>query len=248
LDLDPDSLTVANHIERELKLNSAALAEEYFYRSLPLCVIDAVFSIGVRYSGTRRVVARYCEYTKQERIRPGETLRPISEQESMSTFCDRPEQADPSMMAERVYGSRQRTSTKNGILKAEAAGRLVRTLRSRGIEYFQDVPRVVDSARFEADIRSIPGQGSGISFQYFWMLAGSENFIKPDKMVLRFLQSALSRPVAVREANPLMRGACAHLVGRYPQLSPRLFDHEVWKHQRALKPSSHEQATFEEKK
>jgi hypothetical protein len=151
-------------------------------------------------------------------------------------------------MAERVYGNRQRTSTKSGILKADAAWRFARTLRSYGIEYFQDVPRVADSAKFEADIRSIPGQGSGISLQYFWMLAGSEHFIKPDRMVLRFLQAAISRPVAIREANRLMQAACAQLVGRYPQLTPRMLDYEVWKYQRAVKPSRYPRSSGEEKK
>jgi hypothetical protein len=173
-------------------------------------------------------------------------LPATAQQESISSFCSRPEQADPETMAKHVYGSRQRTSTKNGILKADAAARFARILRSNGVDYFQDVPKVADSARFEADIRSIPGQGTGISLQYFWMLAGSEHFVKPDRMVLRFLQSALSRPVAVREATQLIRGACARLVVRFPQLTPRMLDHEVWKHQRTLKKSSQSQDSVED--
>lgn len=233
--LDSDAIAVASHAERVLPLDAAALGEEYFYQSLPLCVIDAVFSIGVKYSGTRNVVARYCKYTNQRRIRTGEALPPISEQEAVGAFCDRPEQIDPAAMAERVYGSRQRTSTKNGILKADAVARFAQCLRSHGVDYLQDVPRIADSARFETDIRAIPGQGSGISLQYFWMLAGSDQFVKPDRMVLRFLQSALSRVVTMREAGSLMRSACQHLSTKYSGLTPRLLDHEVWKHQRASK-------------
>ncbi|MBA3314340.1 MAG: hypothetical protein M3552_19225 [Planctomycetota bacterium] len=135
-------------------------------------------------------------------------------------------------MAAKAYGSRQRTSTKNGILKADAVGRFAHCLHAHGVDFFQDVPRVADSAQFEADIRAIPGQGSGISLQYFWMLAGSDDFIKPDRMVLRFPQSALSRSVAVREAGSLMRAACRQLAGKYPQLTPRILDHEAWKYQR----------------
>mgnify|MGYP003466554474 CR=1 FL=1 len=36
------------------------LGDEYFYASLPLCVIDAVYSIGVRYGSVRNVIRRYC--------------------------------------------------------------------------------------------------------------------------------------------------------------------------------------------
>jgi hypothetical protein len=232
MNAESDATAVAAHAERVLPLAAAVLGDEYYYQSLPLCVIDAVFSIGVRYAGTRRVVVRYCEFTRQRRIRTGRELPPPAEQETMSAFCDQPEQADPAAMAERVYGSRQRTSTKNGILKAEAAARFAGALRAHGVECFQDVPRVADSARFEADIRAIPGQGSGISLQYFWMLAGSDDFIKPDRMVLRFLQAALSRPVPVREAATLMRAGCRRLAAKYPALTPRLLDHEVWKYQR----------------
>jgi hypothetical protein len=164
--LDSDAMTVAAYAERVLPLAAASLGDEYYYQSLPLCVIDAVFSIGVRYSGTRQLVARYCEYTKQRRLRVGKDLPPTAEQEAVTTFCDRPEQADPSRMAERVYGNRQRTSTKNGILKVEATFRFAGALRSHGVEFLQDVPQIADSARCEADIRSIPGQGSGISLQY----------------------------------------------------------------------------------
>ena len=96
----------------------------------------------------------------------------------------------------------------------------------------QDVPRVAEDAKFEAEIRTIPGQRSGLSLQYFWMLTGSGHFIKPDRMVLRFLASALNRDVSAQEATKLLRAACQNLVERYQNMTPRLLDHEIWKHQR----------------
>ena len=42
-------------------LRKAKLGPEYSYPSLPLCVIDAVFSIGVRYVNARRAVTAWCE-------------------------------------------------------------------------------------------------------------------------------------------------------------------------------------------
>ncbi len=174
---DSDALVVAAYAEKMLRLDEAKLGEEYYYKSLPLCVIDAVFSIGVRYKGTQNVVDRYCKYTNQQRIRVGDELPAVSEQESISAFCARPEQGDPPLMAEGVYQSRQRTSSKNGILKTEAVQRFAQCLRSQGVEYLQDVPRVADSEQFKTDVQAIPGQRSGISLQYFWMLAGWEEFI-----------------------------------------------------------------------
>ena len=44
---------VANYCKRYLSLNNAVLGDEYYYQSLPLYIIDAVFSIGVKYDKLR---------------------------------------------------------------------------------------------------------------------------------------------------------------------------------------------------
>lgn len=223
---------ISSHSKLVLPLHSAHLSDEYRYQSLPLCVIDAVFSIGVKYDSTRRVVIRYCEYTKQQRIRSSAELPPLSKQESISSFCARPEQKDPDTMASSVYRNRQRTSARNGILKSDAALRFGEVLQRFGVEYLQDVRVVAESRTFTNDILSIPGQRSGISLQYFWMLAGSDEFIKPDRMVIRFLETALNRSVDLVEATELLRSTSQLLSSEYPNITPRLLDHEIWKYQR----------------
>lgn len=55
-----DSLCTA--CESVLDLSSASLSASYYYDSLPHCVIDAVFSIGVKYTSTQNVVKNYCTY------------------------------------------------------------------------------------------------------------------------------------------------------------------------------------------
>jgi hypothetical protein len=224
---------VVEHARTVLPLHAAALSDEYSYQSLPLCVLDAVFSINVKYSSTRNVVIRYCNQTSQRRIRSSIALPPQNEQESITSFCTRPEQADVARMAEQIYENRQRTSAKGGILKAEAALRFANVLRTFGVEYLQDVPLVANNVNFETAICSIPGQRSGISLQYFWMLTGSESFVKPDRMVIRFLESALAKTVSVTEAVDLLRDASSQLQTDFPGMNPRLLDHEVWKYQRA---------------
>jgi len=230
---EPSVSIVSEYAKTVLPLETATLSEAFRYQSLPLCVIDAVFSIGVKYDSTRRVVIRYCDHTSQRRIRSSTAQPPPEQQESMTTFCTRPEQSDVEQMAVQVYKNRQRTSTKAGILKAEAVLLFAQALRSFGIEYLQDVPQVADSNAFESVIRLIPGQRSGISLQYFWMLAGSEAFVKPDRMVIRFLESALGRPVGIAEAIGLLREASSQLNTDFPNMNPRLLDHEVWKYQRS---------------
>ncbi len=231
--MDHDVEVIAAHAERVLPLAIARLGDEYFYQSLPLCVIDAVYSIGVRYSGVQRVVARYCEWSGLRTFRTDRRSLPLThEQESIAVFCERAEQIGPAAMADAVFGNRQRTSPRAGVLKAEAVYRFASVLRAHRVHSFQDVPTAADDARLESDIRSIAGQGSGISLRYFWMLAGSDEFIKPDRMILRFLHSVLGQPVSPGEAQLLLKGAAQRLQARFPNITPRLLDHEVWKYQR----------------
>ena len=54
---------LAEACEEKLDLKNAKLSDEYFYPCLPLCIIDAVFSIGASYKKhTRPTVERYCRY------------------------------------------------------------------------------------------------------------------------------------------------------------------------------------------
>lgn len=150
-----------------------------------------MFSIGVR-----NVVARYCGHRRLPQYLKDRSVLPSpDQQETASGFCVFFEATGLDGMTRDVFKNRQRTSSKNGVLKAEATYRFVRTLRDHGTECLQDVPAAMACPEVEA-IRSIPGQRSGISLQYFWMLAGSDDLVKPDRMVIRYLESALHRTVA----------------------------------------------------
>ena len=220
---------------RHLPLPTVTLTDDYYYQSLPLCVVDAVYSIGVRYEGVRRVVARYCEHTRQPRVRASRSqLPPQADQESITQFCERFQTLGLESMTVQVLANRQRTSARNGILKGDAVFRFATALKTFGVEFFQDVSKIQTDPGFENAIRSIPGQRSGISLQYFWMLTGSEDFIKPDRMVIRFLETALNRPVTIAEAPTLLREAARQLSISYPKITPRLLDYAIWQHQRTM--------------
>jgi hypothetical protein len=135
-------------------------------------------------------------------------------------------------MAEKVYQNKQRTSTRNGILKTEAAYRFSSVVQKFGVEYLQDVNKILGNEKFEAEIARIPGQSSGLSTRYFYMLAGDENFIKPDLMVRRFIQAAIGRDLSMQESQKLLGAAHSELVRDYPLLTPRSLDHEIWVWQR----------------
>ena len=151
----------------------------------------------------------------------------------MTRFCQRFEEAGLERMTADVFRNQQRTSPRGGVLKASAVHQFASVLRSHSVEYLQDVPGALASEQIARHIRTIPGQKSGISLRYFFMLAGSDDFIKPDRMVLRFLERSLGRPISVDEASPLLAGTVTLLRQTNPVLTPRLLDYLVWDFQRS---------------
>ncbi len=67
--MSPEVSLIAAQAQKVLPLAGAQLEDEYFYQSLPLCIIDAVYSIGVRYEGVRNTISRYCAHFKVQRTR-----------------------------------------------------------------------------------------------------------------------------------------------------------------------------------
>lgn len=226
---------IAAQCDQLLDLKNASLSKEYFYQSLPLCAIDAVFSIGIKYESVRNVVRRYCDYFGLQRLRsPSEDFPPVEEQESVASFLERMSSLGLEKFTNEIFANRCRTSTVNGILKTEAVLRFAEVLHQYGVDYFQDVPKVLVDRNFEDSIRCIPGQRSGIALGYFFMLSGSNDLIKPDRMILRFLTNIVGRSVTIQEARSLLSQVSQTLNLRYPHITPRLLDYEIWKYQRGV--------------
>jgi len=219
--------------ERFLKLQCAKLDNEYFYRSLSLCVIDAVYSIGVSYEGTRNTVIKYCRYYDLPMFRTDRNIIPaIEDQEPIAAFVEKIKSRGIEYFTSKVFDNRQRTSATNGILKADAVLRFAKILLKYNVNYFQDVQSLSTNDDFEHDIKTIPGQNSGISLKYFFMLAGSDDLIKPDRWIKKFLNGAIHKHVSDQDAQKLLFGACEKLKITYPNLTPRLLDNVIWEYER----------------
>lgn len=57
-------LNFVSQCKTKLDVSSLTQEEEYGYHNLPLCIIDAIFSIGVNYTSTSfgNTVKRFCDY------------------------------------------------------------------------------------------------------------------------------------------------------------------------------------------
>ncbi len=221
---------------RELfDLGTLELPDEYRYASVGHCILDALFSIGVKYASTRLVVQRYCKQRGVAHFRPTEALPVVADQEPLSAFIAYGESQGSQSFAENILENKQRTSTRNGILKADACLRFARVLRSFKVEFLQDLAPIALNTVLDTQLRAVRGQSSGIAIQYFWMLTGSQDLIKPDRMVLRFIVDSLSRPFTSSvAATQLLIAATQALRSEFPALNARLLDYAIWNYQRSL--------------
>ena len=198
------------------------------YSSLALAVIDSLWSIGVRYTGVRNVIARYRAF----RLRDGVD----ADQDTPADLAAVIDGAGgPDAFAE-IVANRQRTSSRGGILKAEAVRFAADVLIDAGIS----VPADVASATPEqlTDVRdrwtAIRGQGSGLSWEYFLMLTGRQG-VKADRMVRRFVADALNcdeQEISQVDAHQLVTEA-AGLLG----LSVSQLDFAIWLYQSGNAPA-----------
>ena len=194
------------------------------YASVPVAAIDSVWSLGVQYQGVLNVIERLRAHARSHGV----------ELDSMTTsaFLDLvDETGGPDALAEHVE-NRQRTSARSGILKAEAIYREAVMLRAEGIELPGDVtgarPEVLRTLerrwRYE-----VPGQASGLSWEYFLMLLDLPG-VKADRMVCRFVATALGQPESA-----VSQGYAAELVYAAADelgVDARHLDFNIWNYQR----------------
>jgi hypothetical protein len=193
------------------------------YDSVGLAMIDAVWSIGVRFESVRNVIARY----RAERLASGHEPE-ADGPEDVRRFIEAC--GGPEGFAVRMR-NRQRTSSRNGILKAEAVLHEARILEHESVGVPADLAGASEERldHLRGRWSNVPGQASGISWRAFCMLVGLAE-VKPDRMIRRYVASALGRSgasaVGVEEARDLVMAAAAHL-----GVSPRELDSAIWSYQ-----------------
>ena len=175
------------------------------YPGLALCVLDAVWSIGVRYEGVVNVVGRY-------RALAAGQGRDADQDGPAELLASAAAIGGPEALAEAL-GNRQRTSTRSGILKAEAVLLTARVLADAEVQSTAAL-LVLSPKALRADFVAVRGQGSGLSFDYLPMLAGRPG-VKSDRMIRRFVARATGAEsadaVTVSDARDLVTGAAAAL-------------------------------------
>lgn len=213
------------------------LWDEHLHNSLPLCVTDAIYSISLRYEPcVKPVVAGFRAYLESKNV-------PITSVEWALQVVHN-EMSSGGGAINAFIGKRYRTSSTNGIFKAEAVYFWLKILSDYKIRSLEDFKRVmsswsIESKNLEKDLRSVPGQRSGISLRYLRMLAGDTTEFKPDRMIYRFffgnggtVMSESERISIEKQLPELLKMAISSwLLDKKHTGDIRVIDNIIWKYQ-----------------
>jgi len=186
------------------------------YAETGLALLDAVYSVNARYEPTTlNVIRRYREHRGDR-----------ADADTVEDLLQVIEGAGgPERFAADIVHNRQRTSTTNGILKADAVHQLAGLLVSHGTTAKSQVEKLSPEQLKDVETawRSVRGQGSGITWRYFLMLLNLDG-VKPDRMIMRFISDTIGRSPRVDEAVDLITAAAAEAGLRAIEA-----DHRIWR-------------------
>lgn len=219
---------IVNFLADNYDLGSFELPSEYDYSCLPLCILDAVFSIGVKYTAVEHVISRFCSKTGVPK-HPD----PSAEEYTVSAFCDYIDAVGAKVFENDILENHQRTSSKNGIPKAEAVWQVAKLLRKNQIDTKADFNAKM-SPELEKQYKKIQGQSSGISLNYLKMLAGSDDLVKPDRHIMKFLTDVCGFKIFKPcQAQPIIDEVTKILKSEFPSISQRKVDYMIWNYMSA---------------
>ncbi len=201
------------------------------WTSVTYCVLDAVWSIGIGYDAhVVPAVRRVATAAGDGNPVVATDAVPSQDPLPLSTFRSTYPATDQLV----AVTSSHRTSSRSGILKADAALRYADVLTGFGIDTLADASKTLtDTDRVDeisAELRRIPGDG--VRTGYFWMLVGDDDTVKPDRMILRFL-GRHGAPTDVLGAKVILRELAEHLTTPVRPVTPWMVDHAIWRAERS---------------
>jgi hypothetical protein len=148
------------HTEATIDLRKIALEPLTYWASLPLCVIDSVWSIRSKYKEhVLPLVDRFCRshttpWDETDHSSPPNDGGPTIE--DLVNVID--QRLQNGYTYQTLFDNCQRTSSRSGILKAEAVHSFANALLAAGINQPSDLRNHTKLAEAEKLVKRIPGQ------------------------------------------------------------------------------------------
>ena len=197
------------------------------YKSAPICALDSVFSIGVKYASVKNVVNNFLHWLGD---------LPMETEITTSEVLDRIGYRTDTELS-GLLNNFQRTDThENSILKSEAYILFLQVMQRFNVETCEDIARMVDDQDFQSTIKSIRGQSSGLTLEYLFILARIESYVKVDRHITRFAQTATGKGnLSKEQIINIVRTASKYMACQnHPGMNARWLDHLIWTYQSCL--------------
>ena len=203
--------------EQELEV---ADERSYCYNSLPICIVDCVYSLRARYNSvTVPIVERYAE-----RFLGGDKSA-ADERDTISDFIQHLTSPGLEDFADNVARNHQ---VLGGVPKAQVCLGIAEVLRGLGIETLHDFQEYPSREKLADAIRTVKGIGNA-GVNYLFMLAGDDAKSKPDVHIHRCLAEACGEEVSDTECQQIIEESAGILKEEYPNLTVRKLDGVIWR-------------------
>lgn len=196
--------------------------ESYNYQSLPICIIDCVYSLRAKYySVTIPIVDRYAaHYMNANKNGSGDTvsmlIQHIDEAGGTKKFAD------------EIIQNHQKLGGKKNIPKEDVCYQLAQYLRYLHIDTIEDFQTFESPELLEIVIRAVKGIGDA-GANYLFMLAGDPNRCKPDVHIHHCIKDSCGCDISNEECQLLFTEAVHLLNEQYPNLTVRNLDGIIWR-------------------
>lgn len=223
---------IADYIKATLDLKAEYelkefISDEFHYSSLPLAMIDAIFSIRARYTTTKQVVQRYCDTYKIVQFYNERPEKGFIEHTTSDYIRNADNEGGCDKLAEKALNIQKIA----GRLKAQNVYDWAVIFKRHGIETLNDFNAKM-TASIEAELKRVKGQGGdAVAIPYLYMLCGNMDKCKPDTHLLHYLSDATKRTVIASEAQELMTQVAKELCKDNAYITVRLLDYTIWKNQ-----------------
>lgn len=193
----------------------------YHYQSLPICIIDCVYSLRAKYEATTlRVVQRYADaFMGGDKNAAGDTV---------SSLIDRMDECGgPRSFADSIFQNHQKLG-RSLIPKEDAVYQLAHYLKLLQIDTLEDFRQFESPELLEVVIRAVKGI-SDAGVNYLFMLAGDPDRVKPDVHIHHCIVDACGRDLSNEECQTLFSEAVELLKTTHKGLTVAALDNVIWR-------------------
>lgn len=188
-----------------------------YYRCLPVCIIDDIFSLQAHYETmTFPVVKRFADYFLNGEI--------YTDNYSIDAFINDLDNAGLENVRLNILKNSQKTG---GRRKIEVCYEVAKKLQKMQIQTMKDFSEYPDKEYLTYSLRSIKGVGDA-AINYLFMMAGDNFRVKPDIHIHHCIRDAIGRDVSNEVCQILFKEVSEHLMKELSYATPRFLDGIVW--------------------